>query len=431
MRLSHYFIPILKENPSEASIPSHQLMLRAGMIRQITSGIYTWLPLGLKVLRNIENIIRTEINKSGALEILMPSIQPAELWQLSGRYDDYGKEMLRMKDRHERDMLFGPTHEEVVTDIFKNNIKTYKDLPKNLYQIQWKFRDEIRPRFGVMRGREFLMKDGYSFDLDFEGAKASYNLMYKTYFKVFKALGLKAIALHADSGAIGGDLSHEFHIVADKGESEIFYDKAFDEIIQSEDMDIEQLQNIYAATVEKHDQEKCNVPAEHLAVKRGIEVGHIFYFGTKYSKSMGAYVTNNEGAQVPVEMGSYGIGVSRLVGGIIETSHDDKGIIWPTKVAPFMASLININPKDEKSTQIADDLYYKLVGQNIEVLYDDTTNSAGSKFATHDLLGMPWQMIIGPKLAANNMLELKHRATGEKHELSVESVIARLSESQG
>jgi prolyl-tRNA synthetase len=430
MRLSQYFIPILRENPSEAAIASHRLMLRAGMVRQATSGIYNWLPLGLRSLRKIEDIIRQEFNKINCLELLMPSIQPAELWQESGRYDDYGKEMLRIKDRHERDLLFGPTNEEVITDIFRNNIKTYKDLPKNFYQIQWKFRDEIRPRFGVMRGREFLMKDAYSFDLDYESAKTTYDKMYATYFRAFRALGLNAIATQADSGAIGGNLSHEFHIISDKGESQIYYDASFHDLIKNPDFDIAKLQSIYAAADEKHNHDNCPIPPEQLLTRRGIEVGHVFYFGTKYSKAMNAYVANKEGEQILVEMGSYGIGVSRLVGAIIETHHDEIGIVWPKEVAPFNASLINLKVSDKICIELSDQLYNKFMINKYDVLYDDTDDSIGSKFATHDLLGMPWQIIVGPKSAAKDLVELKNRATGEKTELSTESLLARLCDAE-
>jgi prolyl-tRNA synthetase len=423
MRLSQYFLPILKENPSEATIVSHRLMLRAGMVRQLSSGLYNWLPLGLKVLRKIEGVVQREMDKAGALELLMPCIQPAELWQESGRYDDYGKEMLRITDRHERGLLFGPTNEEVVTDIFRQNIKSYKDLPKNLYHIQWKFRDEIRPRFGVMRGREFLMKDAYSFDIDFAGAKAAYDNMYETYLRIFKALGMSAIPVSANSGAIGGNLSHEFHIVADTGESEIFYDEKFDELAKSSTIDIAAMQGLYAAADEKHVPAECPIPAERLRSRRGIEVGHIFYFGTKYSAAMNAKVTNNQGEQVLAEMGSYGIGVSRLVGAIIEASHDERGIIWPEAVAPFKVAVINLKHGDEACTAIADSLYEQLTARAVDVLYDDTKDSAGSKFATQDLIGTPWQISIGPRGAASGTVELKERRTGEKQELSVEAAL--------
>jgi len=405
---------------------SHRLMLRAGMVRQLSSGLYSWLPLGLKVLRNIERIVTREMDRAGALELLMPCIQPAELWQESGRYDDYGKEMLRITDRHERPLLFGPTNEEVITDIFRQNIRSYKDLPKNLYHIQWKFRDEIRPRFGVMRGREFLMKDAYSFDIDFEAAKKSYNTMYETYLRIFKALGMSAIPVNANSGAIGGNLSHEFHIVADTGESEIFYDAAFDELAKSSTVDIAAMQGLYAAADEKHIASECKVPADQLRSRRGIEVGHIFYFGTKYSSAMNAKVTNNQGEQVLVEMGSYGIGVSRLVGAIIEASHDERGIIWPEAVAPFHVGIINLKVESEECTRIADSLYEKITAHGLEVIYDDTRESAGSKFATQDLIGTPWQISIGPRGAASGTVELKERKTGVKEELSMEQALTKL-----
>ncbi|MFV9876296.1 MAG: proline--tRNA ligase [Rickettsiales endosymbiont of Dermacentor nuttalli] len=426
MRLSNYFLPIIKENPQEASIVSHRLMLRAGIIRKLTSGIYSWLPLGMNVLSKISNIIKTEMNNIGSLEVLMPSIQPAELWQESGRYNDYGKEMLCIKDRHERDILFGPTHEEVITDIFRQNVKSYHDLSKNFYQIQWKFRDEIRPRFGVMRSREFLMKDAYSFDLDFVTAKETYNLFYKTYFKIFKALGLNAIAVSADNGAIGGNLSHEFHVIADTGESSIFYDSEFDALIKDNTLDIDRIHNLYATADEKHDPNNCPVPTSKLNSKRGIEVGHIFYFGNKYSKAMNAYVVNNKGEQVLVEMGSYGIGISRLVGAIIEANYDDVGIIWPEQIAPFYVSLINLKTKDSECTKLAESIYSTLLENNIEVLYDDTEQTAGSKFAIHDLIGIPWQIIIGPNSAKRGKAELKNRKTMSIEELSIESLLHKL-----
>lgn len=426
MRLSRYFLPILKETPAEASITSHRLMLRAGMIRQLSSGIYSWLPLGLRVLRNVEQIVREGMDKAGALELLMPTIQPAELWQESGRYDDYGKEMLRIHDRHGNDYLYGPTNEEVITDIFRKNVRSYKDLPKNLYHIQWKFRDEIRPRFGVMRGREFLMKDAYSFDLDFESAKAAYNAMYLAYLNIFRAMGLNAIPVRADSGAIGGNLSHEFHIVADTGESAIFYDAAFDELAKNPDIDVEAMHQLYAAADEKHDAANCPVPAEQLRSRRGIEVGHVFYFGTKYSQAMNAYVTNKAGEQVLVEMGSYGIGVSRLLGAIIEASHDERGIIWPEAVAPFKVAVINLKAGNEACDAVAETLYARLKLAGVEALYDDTDNSAGSKFATQDLIGTPWQLSVGPRGVTAGTVELKDRKTGEKQELSMEAALAKL-----
>jgi len=423
MKLSRYFLPILKENPSEASIVSHRLMLRAGMIRQVGSGIYNWLPLGLRVLKKIEQIVREEMDKAGAVEILMPTLQPAELWQESGRYDDYGQEMLRIKDRHKRDMLFGPTAEEVVTDIFRNNVKSYRDLPLNLYNIQWKFRDEIRPRFGVMRGREFLMKDAYSFDLDYEAAKASYDNMYIAYLNTFKRLGLTAIPVRADNGAIGGDLSHEFQILAETGESALYYDADFEELLQRDVLDIPALRALYAAADEKHDAANCPVPAERLRAKRGIEVGHIFNFGDKYTKSMSVLVNDKEGKSFHPNMGSYGIGVSRLVGAIIESSHDDAGIKWPESVAPFKVGIINLRGSDETCKKTCDAIYSKLQNATVEVLYDDTDNSAGSKFASMDLIGLPWQIAVGPRGVKAGTIELKNRLTGEKVEISTEAAI--------
>jgi prolyl-tRNA synthetase len=424
MRYSNYFAPTLKENPVDAKIVSHQLMIRSGMIRQINSGIYTWLPLGLKVLNKISDIVRAEMDKVGCLEVLMPTIQPAELWIESGRYDDYGKEMLRIKDRHDRDMLYGPTHEEVITDVFRKNINSYKDLPKNFYQIQWKFRDEIRPRFGVMRGREFLMKDGYSFDLDYEAARKSYDLMYESYFRIFKKLGLDAMAVKANTGAIGGDLSHEFHVLADTGESEIFYDKKFDEIRKKDEIDIKALQSLYTAADEMHDPNNCPVAPENLASRRGIEIGHIFYFGDKYSKALKAKVLDQNGKEVIPQMGSYGIGVSRLVAAIIEASHDQSGIIWPESVAPFQVVIINLKSGDEICDKICEELYQKLLSKNVEVLYEDTKAGAGQKFANMDLIGIPSQIIIGPKGASSGVVEIKDRKTGEKKEVKIEQVIS-------
>ncbi len=411
MKLSQYFLPTLKENPIDATIASHQLMIRAGMIRQTASGIYSWLPLGLRVLRKVEKIIREEMDRAGALEILMPTIQPAELWQESGRYDAYGKEMLRIKDRHDRDILYGPTHEEVVTDIFRKNVTSYKDLPKNLYQIHWKFRDEIRPRFGLMRGREFLMKDSYSFDLDEASAKKTYNLMYETYFKIFRRMGLKPMAVRADTGAIGGDLSHEFHILADTGESAIFYDKKFDD----ENLDISEMQKLYAMADEMHVAEKCPIAANQLASKRGIEVGHIFNFGLKYSKALEAGVMDSAGQKIYPNMGSYGIGVSRIVAAAIEANHDANGIIWPKEIAPFQISLINVRPGDELCDRVCEEIYAKFP----DVIYDDTKTSLGQKFSIADLIGIPIQIIVGPKSAAAGKVELKDRKTGEKREIEI------------
>lgn len=432
MRLSQHFIPTIKENPSEAQIVSHRLMLRSGMIRQSSAGIYIWLPTGLRVMNKIADIVREEQNRAGAIELLMPTIQPAELWQESGRYDDYGKEMLRITDRHERSMLYGPTNEEMITDLFKNNVKSYKDLPLNLYHIQWKFRDEVRPRFGIMRGREFLMKDNYSFDIDFEGAKESYNKMYVAYLRTFARLGLVAIPVRADSGAIGGDLSHEFQILADTGESTLYYDKEIenfnlDDLTGDIDEDtVLKLQSYYAMEEEKHDATNCPVPAENLKTAKGIEVGHIFYFGTKYSESMGAKVAGPDGKELTVEMGSYGIGVSRLVGALIEANHDENGIIWPESVAPYKVGIINLRFKDENCTSACDALYEKMQNLGIEVLYDDRDTGAGAKFADMDLIGLPWQVVVGPKGLENGVYELKNRRTGERVELSEEALLKKL-----
>ncbi len=425
MRLSKYFLPTLKENPIDATVVSHQLMVRAGMIRQTASGIYSWLPLGLKVLRKVEKIIKEEMDKSGALEVLMPTIQPAELWIESGRYEAYGKEMLRIKDRHDRDILYGPTHEEVVTDLFRKNVTSYKDLPKNLYQIHWKFRDEIRPRFGLMRGREFLMKDSYSFDLTEEDARKTYDLMYETYFKIFRKMGLKPIALRADTGAIGGDLSHEFHILADVGESAIFYDKKFDELSAKEEIDIAQTQKIYAMADDLHIPEKCPIPADQLVSRRGIEVGQVFNFGLKYSKAMEASVMGAGGEKIYPNMGSYGIGVSRVVAAAIEANHDENGIIWPAQISPFDVILINIRVGDEACDKACEELYSRLQNKGIEVLYDDTKNSLGQKFSVADLIGVPTQIIVGPKSLALGKVEIKNRKTGEKSEASLDEVVQR------
>ncbi len=422
MRASLYFYPTLRETPQDAHIASHRLMMRTGMITQVTSGIYTWLPLGLRVLSKIEQIVREEQDKAGSLEVLMPTIQPAELWKKSGRYDDYGKEMLRVTDRHEREMLYGPTAEEVITDIFARFVKSYRDLPKRFYNIQWKFRDEIRPRFGVMRGREFLMKDNYSFDLTLEGAKASYQAMLEAYVKTFARMDLTAIPVRADPGAIGGNLSHEFQVLAATGESEIFYDEAY-ETLDASTLTLERLQNLYAAADELHDPATCPVPPERLKTARGIEVGHVFYFGTKYSIPLGAFVMGPDGSQIPVEMGSYGIGISRLVAAIIEAHHDENGIIWPTSVAPFKVGLLNLKVKDVAVTQLCDELYGKLLEANMEVLYDDRDMGAGAKFADMDLIGLPWQLIVGPRSLESQRVELKNRRSGEKLELSWEDAL--------
>jgi prolyl-tRNA synthetase len=431
MRLSAYFLPTLKENPAEAQIVSHRLMLRAGMIRQTAAGIYAWLPLGWRVLRKVEQIVREEQDRAGAQELLMPTIQAAELWKESGRYDDYGKEMLRITDRHDREMLFGPTNEEMITAICRDNVKSYRELPKILYHIQWKFRDEVRPRFGVMRGREFLMKDAYSFDIDPAAARRSYNRMFIAYMKTFARMGLKAIPMRADTGPIGGDLSHEFHILAETGESAVFVHKDFIESDwQNREVDydgdlqplVDELTSKYAVTEEKHDPAAAAALGDDLVTARGIEVGHIFNFGTKYSKAMNAVVTGSGSESVTVEMGSYGIGVSRLVGALIEAYHDDAGIIWPEAVAPFKLGLINLKKNDPLCDEACETLYRAFSG---DVLYDDRDDRAGVKFAAMDLVGLPWQVIVGPKGIANGVVELKSRKTGERQELSLEAVIER------
>ena len=438
MRLSRYFLPTLKETPSEAEIVSHRLMLRAGMIRQSSAGIYSWLPLGFRVLSKIEQIVREEQDASGAQEILMPTIQPADLWRESGRYDDYGKEMLRIRDRHERDMLYGPTNEEQVTEIFRAHIKSYRDLPKMLYHIQWKFRDEVRPRFGVMRGREFLMKDNYSFDVDHAGAMRSYNKMFVSYLRTFARMGLKAIPMRAETGPIGGDTSHEFIILAETGESQVFCHgdfTDFDPLGEAVDYEgdlqplVDSWTQLYAATDDQHDAERFarDVPEDKQVVTRGIEVGHIFYFADKYSKPLDAMVQTHDGEQVPVLMGSYGIGVSRLVGAVIEASHDEAGIVWPEPVAPFQVGLINLRTGDQACDAACEDLFGKLRGAGIEVLYDDREERAGAKFADMDLIGLPWQLVVGPRGLESGVVELKQRKTGERAELSTDSALARLA----
>jgi prolyl-tRNA synthetase len=440
MRLSEYFLPLLRENPSEAQIVSHRLMLRAGMIRQSSAGIYSWLPLGLRVLRKVEAIVREEQDRTGAQEILMPTIQPAELWRESGRYEDYGKEMLRIRDRHDREMLYGPTNEEQITEIVRAALKSYRDLPKLLYHIQWKFRDEVRPRFGVMRGREFLMKDAYSFDLDAKGARRSYNKMFVAYLRTFARMGLKAIPMQADTGPIGGDLSHEFQILAETGESAVYCDRRWLEVepLAAEvdyrgDLEpiVQRFTALYAATDEKHDPGRCPVPEGDLVAARGIEVGQTFYFGTKYSRPMGAFATLPDGESVPLEMGSYGIGVSRLVGALIEANHDDAGIIWPEPVAPFRVGLINLRAGDARCRQAADDIYYKLLGAGVEVLYDDRDESPGAKFATMDLIGLPWQVILGPRGLAAGTVEVKERRSGARQEMPVAAALARFLKESG
>ena len=435
MRLSRYFLPVVKETPKEAEIISHQLMLRAGMIKQQAAGSYAWLPLGYRVLMKIQRIIEEEQDRSGAIEMLMPTLQSAELWRESGRYEAYGKEMLRIKDRHERDMLYGPTNEEMITDIFRTYVKSYKDLPLNLYHIQWKFRDEVRPRFGVMRGREFLMKDAYSFDLDEEGLKKSYEAMFVAYLRTFARLGLQAVPVRAPTGPIGGDLSHEFHILADTGESALFYDAAIEEVSREELLaadasTIARLTGLYAMEEEEHAKvAECPVPAERLRTRRGIEVGHIFAFGTKYSASMGFSVQTADGGQVHPKMGSYGIGVSRLMGAIIEASHDENGIVWPDAAAPFHVGLVNMRADDASVTSAADEIYAKLSDAGVDTLYDDRDERGGAKFATMDVIGLPWQLIVGPKGLEKGVVELKRRATGEREELSLESALARLTSS--
>ena len=430
MRLTRFFLPTLKETPAEAQIVSHRLMLRAGMIRQASAGIYSWLPLGFRVLKKIEAIVREEQDAAGAQELLMPTIQPAELWRESGRYDDYGKEMLRIQDRHEREMLYGPTNEELITDIFRHSVRSYKDLPKLVYHIQWKFRDEVRPRFGIMRGREFLMKDAYSFDVDYEGARRSYNRMFVSYLRTFARMGLQAIPMRAETGPIGGDLSHEFIILAETGESQVYCHKSYlDRDPPGADVDYEgDLQPIvdswtaeYAAADEKHVPADCPVPAAELVEARGIEVGHIFYFGSKYSEPMGGTVTGSDDTSMAYEMGSYGVGVSRLVGAIIEASHDDDGIIWPDPVAPFDVGLIDLRPTDDGCAALSGDLYAKLKDAGRDVLYDDRDERPGAKFAEMDLIGLPWQLTVGPRGVKAGTVELKRRATGDKDELSVES----------
>ena len=435
MLLSRYFLPVMKETPKEAQIASHRLMLRAGMIQQSSAGIYSWLPMGLKVMRKIEQIVREEQNRAGANEILMPTIQPAELWQESGRYEDYGLEMLRIQDRHERDMLYGPTNEEQVTDIFRSHIRSYKSLPLNLYHIQWKFRDEVRPRFGIMRGREFLMKDAYSFARNAEEARSEYNKMFVSYLLTFQRLGLTAIPMEADTGPIGGDLSHEFIILAETGESEVFCHKDWiGRKIDAGDVDydkdlqpiVDQYTNLYAATDEKHDPEGCGVAEQDLITTRGIEVGHIFYFGTKYSAPMGASVADETGGQSDVHMGSYGIGVSRLVGGIIEASHDEAGIIWPESVAPFDVAVVNLKPGDVACDAMASSLYDQLTKAGKDVLYDDTQERPGAKLASMDLIGIPQQVIIGPRIAAEGKVEWKQRRSGETQQLTPEAALNAL-----
>lgn len=440
MRLSNYFLPTLRDDPKEAEIVSHRLMLRAGMVRQESAGIYSWLPLGLRVLRKVEQIVREEQNRSGAVEVLMPTIQSADLWKRSGRYEDYGKEMLRITDRHDREMLYGPTNEEMITEMFHAGVQSYKDMPRNLYHIQWKFRDEIRPRFGIMRGREFLMKDGYSFDLDAQSSRHAYNKMFLAYLRTFQRMGLTGVPMVADTGPIGGDLSHEFLILADTGESEVFFDQGylemdwqasgvgFDDVGKLQEA-IDGYTSLYAATDEKHDQAEfeSRVAENRRVTGRGIEVGHIFYFGTKYSEPLGCLVQGPDGEQVAVHSGSYGIGVSRLVGAIIEASHDDVGIIWPASVAPFAVGLINLKSGDQETDTACTSLYEQLTGAGLEVLYDDTDGRAGAKFGAMDLIGLPWQLIVGPRGLKDGVVEVKNRKSGERESLSPEAAVNKLT----
>jgi len=428
MLLSKYFLPLLKETPAEAQIISHRLMLRAGMIHQQAAGIYTWLPLGQRVLSKVEAIIADELDKAGCVRVIMPTLQPSDLWKESGRYDAYGKEMLRITDRHERDLLYSPTCEEMIVDNFRSYVRSYKALPLNLYQINWKFRDEIRPRFGVMRGREFLMKDGYSFHADVEDAKREYSKMYDTYHRIFKRLGLTAIAVNADSGPIGGSVSHEFQVIAETGESTLYYDATFDDIRSGKiTMSSDEMRKLYAAADELHIPENCPVPKERLREARGIEVGQIFLLGKKYTDAMNVDVAGADGKPLRVEMATFGIGVSRLLGAIIEASHDENGIIWPEAVAPFSVGIVNLRVGDAKCDEICNNLHNVLTNAGKDVLYDDTDERAGAKFASMDLIGLPWQIVVGPKGAEKGVVELKNRKTGEKIELSVEVVLEKLT----
>jgi prolyl-tRNA synthetase len=438
MRLSRYFLPILKETPKEAEIVSHRLMLRAGMLRQEAAGIYAWLPLGLRVLKNIERIVREEQERAGAIEVLMPTLQLADLWRESGRYEAYGPEMLRIVDRHKRELLYGPTNEEMITEIFRGYVKSYRALPLNLFHIQWKFRDEQRPRFGVMRGREFLMKDAYSFDIDEAAAKRSYNRMFVSYLRTFARMGLKAIPMRAETGPIGGDLSHEFIVLAETGESAVYCNKdVLDLPVPGDDIDyngdltdiITEWTTVYAATEDVHEAARydAEVPEDKKLKTRGIEVGQVFYFGTKYSDAMKAFVAGPDGAEVAVHGGSYGIGVSRLVGAIIEASHDDNGIIWPESVAPFKVSILNLKQGDAACDGACETLYNALTAKGVEVLYDDTDQRAGAKFATADLIGIPWQVLVGPKGLADGKVELKKRSDGSRENVTTGDLVARLT----
>ena len=440
MRLSRYFLPVLKETPSEAQIVSHRLMLRAGMIKQSSAGIYSWLPLGFKVLKKIETIVHDEQMRAGHIPMLMPTLQSADLWKESGRYDDYGKEMLRISDRHGRDMLYGPTNEELITDIFRSHVNSYKDLPLTLYHIQWKFRDEVRPRFGVMRGREFYMKDGYNFDLTKEDALHAYNRHLVSYLRSYERMGLQAIPMRADGGPIGGDYTHEFLVLADTGESEVFYDSDVTDLSFGDreiDYDsVEQCQGVleefttkYARTDETHDEALFNeIPEERRRTARGIEVGQIFYFGTKYSEALGAKVQGPDGKPTPVHMGSHGIGVSRLLGAIIEASHDDKGIIWPEGVTPYHCGIVNLKQGDDEADAACNQIYSAMTAAGLEPLYDDRKERAGGKFATMDLIGLPWRITVGPRGLKNGVVELTSRRTGESVELSPEEAVKKVAE---
>lgn len=438
--MSEYFLPTLRNDPSEAEIVSHRLMLRAGMIRQESAGIYSWLPLGFRVLKKIEQIVREEQDRIGAHEILMPTIQSADLWRKSGRYDDYGKEMLRITDRHEREMLFGPTNEEMITDIYAEHAKSYKDAPLMMYHIQWKFRDEVRPRYGVMRGREFLMKDAYSFDVDAEAGRHSYNKQFIAYLRTYARLGLKAVPMAADTGPIGGDLSHEFIILASTGESEVWCDEALLEFdLNKADVDLKDPKAVqavvdevtapYAATDELHDQSafEASVPEARRVAAKGIEVGHIFFFGDKYARPMGAAVDMKAGERAFMQMGSYGVGVSRLAGAVIEASHDEAGIVWPSSIAPFGVALINLRVGDEGCDTACENFFAQCVEAGVEILYDDRDERAGVKFSDMELIGVPWQVIIGPKGVKAGVVEVKNRATGEKQELSAEAALSMIT----
>ena len=428
MKLSNYFLPTLKETPREAEISSHQLMLRAGLVRQQAAGIYTWLPLGLKVLENIQTIVNDELEKAGCVKMLMPTLQSTDLWQESGRYDALGGEMLKIKDRADRELLYSPTCEEMIVDTFRASVKSYKQLPQHLYQIQWKFRDEIRPRFGVMRGREFLMKDGYSFHVDLADAEREYSKIYDTYHRIFARMGLATIAVKADSGAIGGNLSHEFQVLTETGESAIYYDMDFDEIRAGNlHMTGEEIRSLYAAADEQHKPDECPIAPDRLREARGIEVGHIFVLGDKYTKAMDMSVDTPDAGKVAPHMGCYGIGISRLVGAIIEAHHDENGIVWPQSVAPFDVGIINLKPGDEACDALADKLYSKLSESGKQVLMDDTSARAGEKFARMDLIGLPYQITIGPKSAASSSVEFKHRKTGEKDSMDVDMVLGKVA----